>query len=153
IHFIALGGGRPETNWDHRLLSLAWAGWSGVTLFFVLSGYLITGILYNDKGSEGYFRNFYIRRTLRIFPLYYGTLAAAFLIWQLLAPHWQAHATPGGQVWLWTYITNYGLLVDWRSISVFGHFWSLAIEEHFYLLWPIVILRCSRRQAMAVCCA
>lgn len=114
----------------------------GVDLFFVLSGYLITGILLSSRGQEHYFRNFYARRTLRIFPLYYGTLLAVLVLLPLVLGHVPAmiSAAYSHQVWLWTYTTN--IECARRDGQVFGnflHFWTLAIEEQFYLVWPLVV--------------
>ncbi|MEQ9507124.1 MAG: acyltransferase [Hyphomonas sp.] len=121
-------------------------GWSGVDLFFVLSGFLITGILYDSKGKKQYFRNFYARRTLRIFPLYYFAALAVItlnVIW--------SHDLLGGANPLWTllYVGNFQMAVQGGG-SVLDHFWSLAIEEQFYLLWPLVVLSLSRKKLMAV---
>jgi len=125
----------------------------GVDLFFVLSGFLITGILFDAKGTDRYFRNFYARRALRIFPLYYGflfaTLVAApamFGSWGNLYPEADAN-----QAWLWLYGANFlvGIRGQW-CLGSFDHFWSLSIEEQFYLIWPLVIFSCSRRRAMLV---
>lgn len=142
----------------------ATVGWTGVSLFFVLSGFLITGILLDMKGAPHYFRNFYARRTLRIFPLYYLTLFLAFVV----APFVPALNTEGfravasRQGWLWTYTMN--LYVSFRS-EVGGanpfagdwvemlHFWSLSVEEQFYLVWPVIVLVASRGQLRVVCCA
>ena len=133
------------------------AGWSGVDLFFVLSGFLITGILYDSKSQEHYFRNFYARRTLRIFPLYYGFLIFVFGI----APHLHPF-TPGMQQaaarqgWLWSYSANLVMareahwifVSDWLNV---GQFWTLAIEEQFYLLWPLAVLMLARVALIRVC--
>src|SRR5205823_4429412 len=83
-------------------------GWVGVDLFFVLSGFLITGILLDAKGGARYFRNFYIRRTLRIFPLYYTVLLCALVV----APHVLStddatRALVAKQGWLWAYAQNF----------------------------------------------
>src|SRR6185503_15568764 len=127
----------------------------GVDLFFVLSGFLITGILLETKGRPGYFRNFYIRRTLRIVPLYYAVLALLFFVLpigmfaQYDASLLQMHSVQG---WLWSYLSNYRLGPETSfSIPYVSHFWSLAVEEHFYLLWPTVILLLSRRAALWGC--
>ncbi|MBI3461915.1 MAG: acyltransferase [Planctomycetes bacterium] len=129
-------------------------GGCGVDLFFVLSGFLITGILFDSKNTPHYFRNFYIRRTLRIFPLYYGVLFFTFVVLPLasrsgesICPQAEQH-----QAWLWLYATN--LLQAWKESDLLGgfhHFWSLAVEEHFYLVWPLVIFLCDRRRGMQVC--
>lgn len=138
------------------LLGRAWqvlavGGWCGVDLFFVLSGFLITSILYDAKGTPGFFRNFYMRRVLRIFPLYYGVLAVTFL----LLPRF---VTPAGgyadlcrhQAWLWTYLPNWYLVKhpgDYWLPCGFNPFWSLAIEEQFYLVWPLLVF-CAGRKAL-----
>ncbi len=138
--------------------ALARAGWCGVDLFFVLSGFLITGILLEAKDSPRYFRNFYARRALRIFPLYYAMLAAVFLLAPLLrflvTPKFETLADH--QAPLWLYYSN--LAVAWNGRFFFqaewvelNHFWSLAIEEQFYLIWPAVVLLCGRRALLAVC--
>jgi peptidoglycan/LPS O-acetylase OafA/YrhL len=120
------------------------AGWIGVDLFFVLSGFLITSILLDAKGTQGYFRNFYMRRVLRIFPLYYGTLLVAFVIIPLF------HPVAVRNEWaLWVYLANF---FPARG-SAFIHFWSLAVEEQFYLVWPAVVLLLGRRWLMGVCVA
>lgn len=129
-------------------------GFRGVDLFFVLSGFLITGILFDAKVKPHYFRNFYMRRTLRIFPLYYGVLLVTLVLLPLagistsrLFP--EAHRE---QAWLWLYGANVlqSLRGEW-CLGSFNHFWSLAVEEHFYLVWPLVIYFCSRRSAMFAC--
>ncbi len=139
-------------------IELMKTGRYGVDLFFVLSGFLITGILFDAKSERHYFRNFYARRTLRIFPLYYAVLLLMFVI----APLFVSLNSPGeqriieNQWWLWGYLSNMkaafagpGFFQEDRLWM--GHFWSLAIEEQFYLVWPLVILLLSRRAAMVTC--
>jgi peptidoglycan/LPS O-acetylase OafA/YrhL len=128
-------------------------GWIGVQLFFVLSGFLITGILLDTRGAPNYLQAFFARRFLRIFPLYYGTLAVAFLILPALGvlPAPLAHDRPH-QVWLWTYLSNWVLAHDARS-ETFPHFWSLAVEEQFYLVWPFVLRALDARRCLALCVA
>lgn len=131
------------------ILALAGIGWSGVDLFFVLSGFLITGILYDSKGKEKYFRNFYARRTLRIFPLYY---AAAFAI-ILLDAIWRYDLLGGANpLWIIFYGGNFQMALEGGG-SILDHFWSLAIEEQFYLVWPMVVLALSRKKLMMVAAA
>jgi peptidoglycan/LPS O-acetylase OafA/YrhL len=121
------------------------AGWTGVDLFFVLSGFLITGILIDAKGRARYFRTFYIRRTLRIFPIYYAFLAVAIGLAALLrhaGGSWQTLWE--NQVWLWSYLSN--VLIAQEGMDATpgtGHLWSLAIEEQFYLVWPFLVYRSS----------
>ncbi len=126
-------------------------GYLGVDLFFVLSGFLITGILYDAKQQSRYFRNFYARRALRIFPLYYGFLFAMLVaLPAILGSRWNLFPEArADQAWLWLYAANFlmGIRGAW-CLGSFEHFWSLAIEEHFYLVWPLVIFFCSRRQAI-----
>ena len=123
-------------------------GWSGVQLFFVLSGFLITGILVDTRPTPHYFRNFYIRRALRIFPLYYVTLAVAFIVLPALDRMPQVYAGDyPHQAFLWLYLSN------WRHDigGGFSHYWSLALEEQFYLVWPLVVFFCSRPTLLKIC--
>jgi peptidoglycan/LPS O-acetylase OafA/YrhL len=128
-------------------------GSRGVDLFFVLSGFLITGILFDAKGKSHYFRDFYARRALRIFPLYYAALVVTLFVLPLFGGTVAAAFQPAaeGQAWLWLYGANVlqAARGDW-CLGSLNHFWSLAIEEHFYLVWPLVIYLSSRRTAMWV---
>src|ERR1035437_9377640 len=134
---------------------LALSGLYGVQLFFVLSGFLITGILLDSKGGANYFRNFYMRRFLRIFPLYYGTLCVLFLILPHVVPFDEgAQDIASRQGWLWAYLSNLPWSgSNWDSSNVFrlGHFWSLCVEEHFYFLWPLVVYACSKQKLVRLC--
>jgi peptidoglycan/LPS O-acetylase OafA/YrhL len=129
-------------------------GWMGVDLFFVLSGFLITGILLDAKGKASYFRNFFVRRSLRIFPLYYAVLLVSFLLLPLVFSRVLA-PPPEIQAWFWTYLTNvYIVWQGWGTAGrYFDHFWSLAVEEQFYLFWPVVVFLCDRRRLLRVCLA
>lgn len=140
FHF---GGGAQSPNSLLRSIGLLiQAGWSGVTLFFILSGFLISGILWDSRSTPGWWRNFYMRRTLRIFPLYYGTLFFVFLT---------AVAAGKGifscsRIWIYVfYLQNIPSLTvkaeDVGSHLWLWHFWSLAVEEQFYLLWPFLLMR------------
>ncbi len=153
IHFICLTDGTPKTALDGLALKVAASGWAGVNLFFLLSGFLITGILYDAKDSPRRAATFYARRSLRIFPLYYGVLLLWFLVLRKTVhiPGVSMHWPPGRQLWAWLYAVNWGAVVEGRPFEPLGHFWSLAIEEHFYLVWPFMIWRLSRRGAMAAC--
>ena len=136
-----------EFNLIHPLLRGAAFGWIGVDLFFVLSGFLITGILYDSKASGGYFKNFHMRRVLRIFPLYYGAL----LLVLLLRAIWPEAGIYGSesQAWVWVYLTN--VVIARKGLGVFGlvdHFWYLAVEQHFYLVWPLAVFLLNRRWLM-----
>ena len=146
-------------------------GWTGVDVFFVLSGFLITGILYDSRDKPRRYRDFYIRRTLRIFPLYY----AVWLAILLLAPvaQWQWN-------WRWTlwpaYVGNYARFLflhvpgdpyqfDRLTFGAavqryfggpmhlwIGHFWSLCVEEQFYLVWPCVVYTVRKRETLIRIC-
>ncbi len=125
-------------------------GWTGVQLFFVLSGFLITGILLDARGSPKFFRTFYLRRTLRIFPIYYAFLAVAFFVVPFFADQdWTAVARRN-QWWYWTYLSNWGGALGY-GIPGLSHFWSLAVEEQFYLLWPVLVFTLSRRGLTGLC--
>lgn len=150
-------------------LRLAW-GWTGVNIFFVLSGFLITGILFDTRDSPSRVSTFYIRRCLRIFPLYYGIFLGLLLLTPFL--HWQWNL-------YWTfwplYLGNFLRFLSPASLQsntplelaadahlgsarllhsqlYLGHFWSLCVEEQFYLIWPAVVfwLR-DRRKLLLVC--
>jgi peptidoglycan/LPS O-acetylase OafA/YrhL len=154
IHFCCASGGEPRTRLDHLFYNLAYSGWCGVDLFFLLSGFLITGILVDTRSSSRRIRNFYARRTLRIFPLYYGALILWFLVLPAVAPGWTSPGLPRRkQLWAWLYATNWALAWQPDSFGNLDHFWSLAIEEHFYLVWPFVVWSCSRLTAVKVCIA
>jgi peptidoglycan/LPS O-acetylase OafA/YrhL len=117
-------------------------GWLGVDLFFVLSGFLITDILLKSFGSPNYLRNFYTRRVLRIFPVYYLSLII-FLVVLPFIPNLPVSLNyyTDNQVWLWTYLQNWlYIFKPTGSSDVLHHLWSLAVEEQFYLLWPIAIV-------------
>lgn len=125
-------------------------GWGGVQLFFVISGFLITKILLENKGSTGQVRNFYIRRSLRIFPVYYFTLGVAFILLPLLGLnlYWLVEDTEN-QVWFWTYLNNW--VRPFTHSKAFPHLWSLAIEEQYYLIWPFVVIFLDRRWLIRIC--
>jgi peptidoglycan/LPS O-acetylase OafA/YrhL len=132
---------------DRLLFKVTSIGWCGVDLFFVLSGFMITGILSDARESPRRFRNFYARRALRIFPLYYAALLIGTVAVSAAGAGSELEET---RLWLWGYGTNIlvALRDAWFPLS---HFWSLAIEEHFYLFWPAIIFWCDRKTAMRVC--
>lgn len=146
-------------------------GWTGVDVFFVLSGFLITGILYDSQHKLHRYRDFYVRRTLRIFPLYYCVWLVVLLMAPFAAWQWD---------WRWAlwpvYVGNYarffflhlpgnpyrfdmltfGPTVNgWFGYPVhlyIGHFWSLCVEEQFYLIWPFVVYQVRRRETLIRIC-
>lgn len=138
---------RPGNAAEKYLSLLLPLGSSGVDLFFVLSGFLITGILLRTKSSPDYFRSFYGRRIIRIFPLYYLLLGAMFWIVPSLWP-----VDVAGQPWYWLFLSN------WKSAygaEVFGlsASWSLAVEEQFYLAWPLIIFFTPTKHLRILCVA
>ena len=145
----------PRDSWLGQSLSSFFAlGDRGVDLFFVLSGFLITGILVEAKGSRQYFTSFLARRSLRIFPLYFAALFI-FLVASQWVPAFQGMfaLADENQFYLWTYLTNIKMSLDdaW-NFGYLDHFWSLAVEEHFYLVWPIALFLCSRATALKLAC-
>ncbi len=154
VHFVGDLG--PESALERLLVKASNYGLWGVDLFFVLSGFLITGILWDSKGDPRFFRNFYVRRTLRIFPLYYAVLTVLFGVLPLLPAIYPPDLADSArhQSWVWAYATNFyvALKEDW-ALPYVSHFWSLAVEEHFYLAWPWVVLVCSRTALLRVCSA
>lgn len=140
VIFFHFGRYFPERiNWANSLYrGIKGFGWSGVDLFFVLSGFLITGILLRTRRSRNYFSSFYARRSLRILPIYF---LAVFLFFDCGLPQ-TAHAftqSPFTQLWYWLPLSNWQSAFDPLAYSPIGHFWSLAVEEQFYLLWPLAI--------------
>lgn len=144
----------PAAAQSLHLKALIDLGWSGVDLFFVLSGFLITGILIDSRDSKNYFSSFYARRVLRIFPLY---LIAVFGYFHVALPlahylgYWRT-LNNAAEPWFWFHLSNwkipFGTGARWLT-----HFWSLAIEEQFYLFWPIIVFCAGRRWLRYVCLA
>jgi peptidoglycan/LPS O-acetylase OafA/YrhL len=120
---------------DTSRLKFVAVGWSGVNLFFVLSGFLITTILLQDRNNKHYYSPFYLRRSLRIFPIYYLVLSI-MIFWSV---------SEGRSVSEWPRFATFtqNLLLSGKRVSDFavslGHTWTLAIEEQFYLLWPLAV--------------
>ena len=123
-------------------------GWIGVDLFFVLSGFLITGILVDNRTSGHYFPAFYARRALRILPVYFLAVFAAF---HVLPRFFQDFDTGGArtEAAFWLFLTNF-IELPYQLGRTVGHFWSLAIEEQFYLVWPLVVFLSSRAGARRI---
>lgn len=125
-------------------------GWIGVQIFFVLSGFLITSILLQDSDLPlgFYLKRFYWRRTLRIFPLYYGYLLVLAIVYAIAKAPWEF-----GRDWpyLLTYTLNFRrILPDFGTNMYYGRFWSLAVEEQFYLIWPLLIYLLPRKYFSAL---
>jgi peptidoglycan/LPS O-acetylase OafA/YrhL len=128
-------------------------GWAGVDLFFVMSGFLITGILYAAKGGRGYFRNFYARRMLRIMPLYYGFLFLTIVVLPRVAPGLsRGLAVPRSDALaLVCYVYNFRQTLGGPFLPAQNHFWSLSIEEQYYLFWPVIVAVLERKALMRLC--
>jgi peptidoglycan/LPS O-acetylase OafA/YrhL len=146
--------GTPHTLPERMARSLLAFGATGVDLFFVLSGFLITGILYDSLQEERFFRKFYARRALRILPLYYGVIAVYAVVG--MVQHLSSH---GELLSLTCYLQNTSLIappIFYYSGPLFlplGHFWSLAIEEQFYLVWPLLVFLLRTRTRLLILCA
>jgi peptidoglycan/LPS O-acetylase OafA/YrhL len=161
---------RPPSRPGWNFLSL---GWVGVDLFFAISGFLITTILVSLRGSRNPYRVFYWRRTLRIFPPYYAVLLPLSLAIVLSHAQVAAHLTIEAWVFLLSLtglshqihgallVLLHGVPLNTARTAVENHlfasygdgifvFWSLSVEELFYLMWAPIVLRCSRRQLLTI---
>jgi len=145
--FVAGGGLTPA------LQRLVLMGWSGVDLFFVLSGFLIGGILVDARNSPSYFKTFYTRRFLRIIPIYYLWILAYVVLIGVAGPALRARSNSGVVMALGTPIYSHFLFLQNLMVipfaglggAWFAHLWSLAVEEQFYLVSPLVVRLLSRR--------
>jgi peptidoglycan/LPS O-acetylase OafA/YrhL len=146
------GGGAQSSFLPVRIVgTIIHFGWAGVSLFFVLSGFLISGILWEAFSKPGWWKRFYARRSLRIFPLYYLAILIAFVAGVALG------ASPGQYTPLWIYILYLGnfpplapQLARLPTTLHLAHFWSLAVEEQFYLIWPFVLGIFAGRRRSAI---
>jgi peptidoglycan/LPS O-acetylase OafA/YrhL len=117
-------------------------GWVGVDMFFTLSGFLITRILLTTRGEPNYFRRFYTRRTLRIFPIYYLLIGLVFI----LSPDLRDRLW-----WYACYLADFTAFAPKMHIGRLTHTWSLAVEEQFYLVWPLLVFLLSPRRLRNIC--
>ena len=138
------------TGLPKMLISIAAPGWAGVNLFFVLSGFLITGILLDSKARANYYKRFYLRRALRILPAYYAVLLLVALL--------RRYALQEGQVPSWKFLALSAIYL--ANVTVlfgvpmqYAVLWSLAVEEHFYFVWPVVVRNFNRRAIAVVAIA
>lgn len=148
------GGGTHSSMRAMRLFGdLNKGGWTGVVLFFVLSGFLITGILWDSFEDAHWWRKFFARRILRIFPLYF---LALFLFLLMTIPEGDFHNALR-HIWIFAiFLENVPKLADiannLRSFLDTSHLWSIAVEEQFYLLWPfLLVIQPSRSSAKRLC--
>jgi peptidoglycan/LPS O-acetylase OafA/YrhL len=134
------------TGMSRAFQLFAHLGWIGVQLFFALSGFLITLGLLQSRAAPHYFRNFYAKRALRILPLYYAVLFVTLVVLPQL-PFKHLLIQTQGQSALWLFTANWV-----RSVpDGFVHFWSLAVEEQFYLLWPLVMWKGPPGRLLLAC--
>jgi len=164
VHFLALDGVRglavtlvflfhASIYWTMDLWTrlgilgyVANRGLIGVDIFFVLSGFLITGILLKAKAARNYYSSFYARRAFRIFPLYYAAVAIFFLLSAFRHDVYPAKI----QIFYWLNLSSW--YSAFRPDPIFlTHFWTLANEEQFYFVWPLLVRRLSHRVLIAVC--
>lgn len=148
----------PVHRWETWLLQIVDFNWIAMEAFFALSGFLVTGILLRTRSDARFFRNFYARRALRIFPLYYGFLAFYLIVLPRLMdltvnpesayPYVSEH-----QAWYWSYTANFLIARHGAWLGEMSHFWSLSVEEHFYLLWPLVVYFLSGRSILTLSAA
>ena len=155
VFFRHYAGGLEKTATTpalHILGMLFNFGWTGVDLFFVLSGFLITGILYDTEKKPGYYKNFYARRVLRIFPPYYLLAIVYLSLTPLLSAHWK-----WGQLSFLVYL-GYPLALVWPALGEVSpavhitHLWSLCAEEQFYMIWPWLIAKLRTAQVIFRAC-
>lgn len=156
VFFYHYAGGLQHTAHSksmHLFGAIFGFGWSGVDLFFVLSGFLITGILFDTQDDPAYYKKFYVRRSLRIFPIYYIFLG----VYGLLAFfHLDGQFHLGHVAFL--FYLGYPVTLLWPALqrispSVhFTHLWSLCAEEQFYLVWPWVISTLRKRFLILCAC-
>lgn len=133
-------------------------GWAGVDLFFVLSGFLITGILLRQVGTAGWVGRFYLRRCVRILPIYYVVLVGSVWIMPSVV-HWTMEFAPTPRanfVWYATFFHNW---LNWgangwpEGDQLIGQLWSLGVEEQFYLVWPAIVAFVGFRRLPSVAVA
>lgn len=142
--------------WGRLVLRIFLQGWGGVDIFFALSGFLITGILLRARNRPNYFSAFYARRALRIFPVYYAFLTLGLIFayfskaYRTLLPD-----SPGVMLSYFFYVQNWP--VFWKSwagmTGAWGAYWSLAVEEQFYMVWPTLIRFVKFPVLLAICIA
>jgi peptidoglycan/LPS O-acetylase OafA/YrhL len=163
VHFRGVGEPLPDAWWQQAWRLIAVPGIIGLDVFFVLSGFLITRILLESKSGAGYFTTFYWRRALRILPLYYGFLVVYFIVLPRTAAWADTLSISGIQhLYYWTHTTNIGLAIygmldpaanGYPMHPTTGHLWSLAVEEQFYFIWPVMVFLLDHRGLRRACVA
>ena len=156
VFFVHYGGGQKSSYLGIRLIAKGLVfGWTGVSLFFVLSGFLISGILWDSMGKKHWWKRFYLRRSLRIFPLYYFSILLIFSAAVVFkGTHWRLESLVPFMAYLQNIPWTSGLRWKFPYAISLSHFWSLAVEEQFYLIWPFLLLlvRNDIKQARRMCC-
>ena len=141
----------PRHRGGNPLAQLAGLGWIGVDLFFTLSGFLITGILVDTLAQPHYFKNFYSRRALRLFPAYICMVAAVLAISYIHGDHPTLWSLPfflyGSNI-----VANMDKPLGLGNHVQLPHLWSLAVEEQFYLLWPPLVFFLRERRKILIAC-
>jgi peptidoglycan/LPS O-acetylase OafA/YrhL len=151
LHYVADARGGEFGSFLYRFKNLFRLGWSGVDLFFILSGFLIGGILFDARESPNYFKAFYLRRVHRILPIYY-LWVSLFVVASVVASHWipapiavsagSAQTLPFYYLFLQNFISQMHGTLGWYWLAAM---WSLAIEEQFYLVAPLLVRFLSTR--------
>jgi len=139
VHVYEIAGISGDLNASHLYEICSHLGKEMVNLFFVISGYIITYILLKEKKQTGTIslKNFYIKRILRIWPIYFAIiLVVVLLLW--LTPIYDIFGTisPNGFLLLLTFLVTFGSFFPFVNVSVLPHYWSLSVEEQFYIMWP-----------------
>ena len=143
----------PASGPLHPLAHVFQVGWIGVDLFFVLSGYLITGILLDSAGRPHYYRNFIVRRSLRIFPLYYACLLLyGYLMFYPNPIRWSEFLGVGDARWYFIYVGNVWAFLRnaWPGAAILTPLWSLQVEEQFYWSYPLLVQAVRRKTLAAI---
>lgn len=150
LHHFTVGHAPPRTAAERCFYWLSDAGWIGLDVFFALSGFLITSLLLEAPKGPGYFWKFYARRFLRITPLYY--LALFFFLTYLPSIGVGEPVAAADQFWSFAYLVNMkAAFGGWFPGRGTQHFWSLSVEEQFYLVWPFVVHAGTRRGLVITC--
>jgi peptidoglycan/LPS O-acetylase OafA/YrhL len=140
--FHGLAPYRDGPGIPHWVALALWSSYHGVHFFFILSGFLITGILLDSRDQTDYFRNFYVRRVRRIVPAYLAVLAVLALMHHITLRYL------GICLLFFANMTGlFGLTAE------YGPLWSLSVEEQFYLLWPLTVRKLSQRSVAKLCIA
>jgi peptidoglycan/LPS O-acetylase OafA/YrhL len=145
FHILRRAANLTNNDLLHSITDIARIGWIGVDIFFVLSGFLITSILLKTKEQPGYFKKFYVRRILRIFPLYYIVIVGLLFFLPALDPD-LAISTQAVWPFFILHQQNWLYIVEPFPSGFLVVTWSLAIEEQFYLIWPAIVKFFNKRQ-------